>query len=600
MPVRPSDPAAHAAQLLERGELTAAERSALNILAREENPDALHVLALVRLKQNRAEEALMLLQRSLAVRPGHAGVLFHLGQTLSQARRDAEAVPALKDALLWQPGMAEAWYELGEVLHRLGDFAGAENAFRQLLALQPGHLLGKLALGLALKEAGQPGGAESQFAEGLAQSDDSFLKAAFAYNLALVQCDLGRNEAALANFTLVSRLDPDRSAGELACAAILEEMQRSDEAALLLEALIRRQPLNEAAHEAYNDLLYRHGRDDEFLKSYDDAPHAAPLQLGKANFLLKTGRKEEAQALYAAIAAREPDNLNAVLGAVGALSRLGRHGEAFAALEQALACHPNSLPLYRQLAVTALETRDPQKAAAMAQKALALAPWDQYGLAIQGTAWRMLGDARDEILNGYDELIAVFDLEPPAGFSGMADFNAELAGLLDRIHPSTRAPLEQTLRGGSQTRGHLFGAGHELVEMLKGRIAQAVQAYIAGIRHDARHPFRGRKAEDFRFTGSWSSRLRDQGFHVNHIHPEGWISSCYYVRVPEAAEDQKEKQGWIKFGEPSFQTGLSPRRTIQPEPGRLVLFPSYMWHGTIPFHGDVRTTIAFDAVPAAP
>ena len=32
--------------------------------------------------------------------------------------------------------------------------------------------------------------------------------------------------------------------------------------------------------------------------------------------------------------------------------------------------------------------------------------------------------------------------------------------------------------------------------------------------------------------------------------------------------------------------------------GRLVLFPSYMWHGTVPFHDAAsRTTIAFDAVP---
>ena len=39
-------------------------------------------------------------------------------------------------------------------------------------------------------------------------------------------------------------------------------------------------------------------------------------------------------------------------------------------------------------------------------------------------------------------------------------------------------------------------------------------------------------------------------------------------------------------------------RAIQPKPGRLVLFPSYMWHGTIPFQQNaVRTTIAFDVVP---
>jgi hypothetical protein len=40
------------------------------------------------------------------------------------------------------------------------------------------------------------------------------------------------------------------------------------------------------------------------------------------------------------------------------------------------------------------------------------------------------------------------------------------------------------------------------------------------------------------------------------------------------------------------------RRAIQPVTGRLVLFPSYMWHGTVPFHDkSARTTIAFDVVP---
>jgi len=40
------------------------------------------------------------------------------------------------------------------------------------------------------------------------------------------------------------------------------------------------------------------------------------------------------------------------------------------------------------------------------------------------------------------------------------------------------------------------------------------------------------------------------------------------------------------------------RRAVQPVPGRLVLFPSYMWHGTVPLRApSPRTTIAFDVVP---
>ncbi len=60
------------------------------------------------------------------------------------------------------------------------------------------------------------------------------------------------------------------------------------------------------------------------------------------------------------------------------------------------------------------------------------------------------------------------------------------------------------------------------------------------------------------------------------------------------------QDGWIKFGEPGPRTSpsLPPEHFVKPEPGLLVLFPSYMWHGTVPFEGkDRRLTMAFDVVP---
>jgi hypothetical protein len=68
--------------------------------------------------------------------------------------------------------------------------------------------------------------------------------------------------------------------------------------------------------------------------------------------------------------------------------------------------------------------------------------------------------------------------------------------------------------------------------------------------------------------------------------------------LPKSVEDEKEKQGWITFGQPDFENGRAIRRAIQPKAGRLILFPSYTWHGTLPFHSATpRITIAFDALP---
>jgi hypothetical protein len=154
------------------------------------------------------------------------------------------------------------------------------------------------------------------------------------------------------------------------------------------------------------------------------------------------------------------------------------------------------------------------------------------------------------------------------------------------------------LRGGTQTIDNLLDAGLPLVKMLRTQIQGAVGQYVAGLREDAGHPLLSRRSRSFKFLGSWSSRLHEKGFHINHLHPGGWISSCYYAEVPQIASDRTRKQGWIKFGEPSFGCGLEARHSIQPVPGRLVLFPSYMWHGTTPFYeGQSRTTVAFDVAP---
>ena len=125
-------------------------------------------------------------------------------------------------------------------------------------------------------------------------------------------------------------------------------------------------------------------------------------------------------------------------------------------------------------------------------------------------------------------------------------------------------------------------------------------AYIAAMKEDARHPLYRRRGREMEYSASWSSRLHDCGFHTNHVHPKGWISSCYYVALPDAVADAEGKQGWIKFGEPDFDAGLAgPDPPHDPAAGGpLVLFPSYMWHGTVPFRSqDARTTIAFDVVP---
>lgn len=212
-------------------------------------------------------------------------------------------------------------------------------------------------------------------------------------------------------------------------------------------------------------------------------------------------------------------------------------------------------------------------------------------------AWRLTGDPRREWLEGAQQrLVGVYDLAcklPPI---------ETLAEHMRGLHRKSAHPLEQSVRGGTQTDGPLFMRLDPPIQALRNAIAEAVRAHIAQLPpHDPRHPQLGvRRDRPVRFAGSWSIRLEGGGHHVNHVHPEGWFSSAFYLTLPE--EVAKGQAGWLALGEPEEGLGvdLPPLRLVEPKPGRLVLFPSTLWHGTRPFGEGERMTVAFDVARPRP
>jgi tetratricopeptide (TPR) repeat protein len=208
------------------------------------------------------------------------------------------------------------------------------------------------------------------------------------------------------------------------------------------------------------------------------------------------------------------------------------------------------------------------------------------------TTWRISGDPRLEWLTGDANLVSVIDLS-----EGMA----KIAGLADRLrslHAVSGRYLNQSVRGGSQTDGPLFSRVDPEIRALRRLIVEAVSRYSAGLASlpDSHPQKKSAAGSKVRFTGSWSVRLVDGGFHANHVHPRGWISSALYIALPEALS---EDEGALTLGEPPAELGLElePTRRIPPEVGQLVLFPSWMFHGTRPFPAGERLTVAFDVAP---
>ena len=210
------------------------------------------------------------------------------------------------------------------------------------------------------------------------------------------------------------------------------------------------------------------------------------------------------------------------------------------------------------------------------------------------TTWRMLGDPRREWLEGDERFVGIYDITdrlPPLNV---------LAETLRQLHTLSGQPLEQSLRGGTQTDGDLFTRIDPVLVKLREAIRTTVAEHAAQLPpQDDAHPLLAPPRRPIRFSGAWSVRLTSGGFHANHVHPVGWISSALYIALP--ADLGQGEAGFLTLGEPTapnFKVEVPPFRTVEPKPGRLVLFPSYMWHGTRPFGDGERMTVAFDvAVP---
>jgi Flp pilus assembly protein TadD len=515
---------ARASQLLSQGRLDETKLEVMTAFAvfGRRCGEALFLLGMIRITQKKLDEASQLMAEATAVLPLDAGIRYGFGSALMLAGYPERAIVEVQEAVRLQPGMVEAWYALGGLQVRLNRFEDAEQSYRRVLTLAPGHGETLMALGGILLELGRVTDAEAILQVALQEDHHPVVGSGIAQNLALAQERQGSCEAALSSVEIAETLNPQRKLHGIR-GDILAGLKRFDEALVAYRAQIKATPEDVEVHKKLNDLLYLLGRDqdEEFLTSYDALPDHPDLQTAKAGFLLMSRRYDEAYHNFTRISLRHPENLQATLGAANALDRMDRHVEATAVLNQALKYHPHNPSLYNALATTSLLGNDPQNAALMSQKALDTAPFYQYALANLGTAWRLLGDERGEALNNYEVLVRVFDLEPPpSGFTDMESFNTELVIELEKLHPNAREFLDQSLRGGTQTRGSLFALRNPLIEKLRRRLDEAIRCYISELKGDAAHPMLAQRANNFAYSGSWSSRLNDSGFHVNHIHPK--------------------------------------------------------------------------------
>jgi len=376
---------------------------------------------------------------------------------------------------------------------------------------------------------------------------------------------------------------------------------RDDDALALIGRAIEAMPGVAAFHDNLGNVLMQQKRWPDAAASFERALEIAPddaeaaFSLGLA--LTKLARLEDAAGAFRRAIAAKPDHGPALAELAGRLGEMGELDEAIALQERALEIAPDDANYWASLGLLRLRRRDWRGAVEAFDAALGRQPWHVPALASKGVALFEGGhDAATARLIDLDGLIEVGELALPRGVGRRALSDA-LAG-----HPSrVWQPSATTTRDGAQT-GNLIDDPDPTIAAFVACYTARIERFVAARTPDPARPFLACIPSGWRYS-MWATMLHRDGHQAPHLHPAGWLSGVYYLEVPEPvmSPDNDRQQGWIEFGAPGY--GIEavrppPVRRIRPEPGKLVLFPSYLFHRTIPLMGDARRiSVAFDLIP---
>lgn len=570
-----------------------------------EHPDSsdlrnLYGVVLHELGERRA--ALGELERAAELSPANPRFAVSYGRALAEAGRTVEAEVVFRNGLSGSPADRDLLASLLVVLRSRERWPEID-AVGSTVPIEPSTVALHSFRAEALRRLGRSTEAAALLDRlRSCAPDDPGLE----FERASVLCDLGRWREALKSIAVVEARGAVSPELLLLKGRALTAIGTLDEAEATYRAVLTEEPDHLPAHRELSQLLWMRTGDAESacdpiragLRA--DPEHTGLLSL-LAQVLGYTGNSAAAYEAAERAVRTDPGSTSVRLLAAGSAAEAGEAAQALAHAQAAVRSAPASAAALGALCQAQFRSGRIEEAAETAGRFRAAAgPDDQLAVAVQATAWRLLGDPAYREVYDYERFVRVYRLPVPEGWSSLDAYLADFAAHLETQQRFRSHPFGQSTRNAGQTMHSLLHDPEPVVSAFFQAVGSVIDRYASEI-GEGEDPLRRRNTGRWRFSGAWSVLQRAGGRHVDHVHPAGWLSSAFYVRAPEVAVASPDRQGWIKFGEPGIplEHNPGPEHWVRPEPGLLVLFPSYMWHGTVPFTTDeTRMTVAFDVVPA--
>ncbi|OIR04552.1 lipoprotein NlpI precursor [mine drainage metagenome] len=474
----------------------------------------------------------------------------------------AEAELAAKQLIAHYPNTFILYQVLGVAQDGLSKFTEAVSSYSKALAIQPNTPDLHFNLGITLTNLGRLEEAVKSYQHAIALQPKFFE----AYgNLGTVLQKQGILEEAIKNYRIALSIQDDPR-GHFNLGTALRDEGKLDEAIMHFRKAISQFPNYADAHNYLGECLRDQGNMEDAVKSYLDTlainPEHAGANYNMGEFLYLAKRFDEAVAyfdraqlddwqsrsLYCLYKAERFDDFKAKLDEIVRTNK--KHNAPFLAT---LSTHY----------ATNFGVEDP------------------YNFCKNG-----------------------FDFVYQNSIKELAEPNSTL--LQDLLQDVSNTSIQERKQGmlyfGTQSAGNLFKRPEASFRRLGELVKQEFINY--------RNKFSGADCEliksfphddELEFTSSWYVKMRRGGYVDKHIHEIGWISGAVYLVLPKDKKDPSE--GCFEYGihgdnypqkHNNFPVGL-----VAPNVGDIVLFPSSLFHRTVPFNSnEERICIAFDLKPS--
>ncbi len=179
------------------------------------------------------------------------------------------------------------------------------------------------------------------------------------------------------------------------------------------------------------------------------------------------------------------------------------------------------------------------------------------------------------------------------------NFNKEFINILleDITNSKISKKSQSLLKGGFQSSGNLFNLELDSIQELKKIILQKVDLY-KNFYSNSNDDFIRKWPKKFSLYG-WIIIMNNGGNLLPHIHKEGWLSSSIYLTLPSKKDSNDGDIGFtLHGGNYPSDNRVYPEKIVSVNEGDIVMFPSSIFHYTVPFNSDhKRISLAFDLIP---